>query len=259
MRRHADTVPFSRAALWARRSAFFAFALAALGILLARTHAVDPVGALGVLALSEGLAAIALGLAALAGAVIWRSGRRGAGSAFVGFVLSAAILAPLAYAAILALTLPPVRDLSTDLDRPPGFMPSSKAFAARGGPAPAAMTPEAVGAAKAAYPELRPILVKSDAATAFALATQVAKDLGWKVIDAAPPSERGGGVATVDALDASLLLHIEDEIVIRLTPAEGATIIDLRSVSKLGRHDFGANAKRIAAFAKAVKEAAPTR
>ena len=259
MRRQAEAIPFSRAALWARRCAFFAALLTALGVLLARTHAVDPVGALGVLALAEGLAAIALSLAALAGAVIWRAGLRGAGSAFVGFVVACAILAPLAFTAFLALTLPPLRDLSTDLERPPAFMPSTKAYAARGGPAPAAMTLDAIAAAKAAYPDLRPILVKSDAATAFALALQVAKDLGWRVIDAAPPGERGGGVATIDALDASLLLHIEDEIAIRLTPTEGATLIDLRSVSKLGRHDFGANAKRIAAFAKAVKEAAPAR
>ena len=41
-----------------------------------------------------------------------------------------------------------------------------------------------------------------------------------------------------------------DDITIRIRPLAGQSRIDIRSASRLGRHDFGANAKRIAAFAE---------
>lgn len=259
MRRTVFDVTVSRAAMWSRRLALFALTLAGLAVMLARSRALDPFGALAVLGVAEAIALVALGLAALAGVAIWRLGLKGAGAAFLGFIVSAGTLAPLAYAAGLAVALPAVNDLATDLDTPPPFVSSSKAFAARGGPAPGPMSVAAIAAEKEFYPNFKPILVKTDADAAFAAALQAVKNLGWRVADALPPGDRGGGQAEIDALDASPILHFQDEIVLRLRPLEGATIIDMRSASGLGRHDFGANAKRIAAFAAAIKETAPTR
>jgi len=259
MRRHTIAIETSGAALWSRRLALFALVLAGMAIALARSRALDPLGALSVIGVAEGLALVAFGLAPLAGVAIWRLGHRGAGAAFLGFVVSAAVLAPLVYSAALAIALPAVNDLSTDLDNPPSFVSSSKAFAARGGPVPGAMTPAAIAAEKAFYPNIKPLAVKSDPGAAFAAALQAVKDLGWRVADALPPGDRGGGQAEIDALDSSPILRFQDEIAIRLRPDSGSTVVDLRSVSGMGRHDFGANAKRIAAFAAALKEAAPER
>ena len=257
MRRHAIDIETSRAAIWSRRLALFALVLAGLAVALARSRALDPLGALSVIGVAEGLALVAFGLAPVAGIAIWRQGLRGAGAAFLGFVVSTAVLAPLAYSAALAVALPAVNDLSTDLDNPPAFLSSSKAFAARGGPGPQAMTSAAIAAQKAFYPHLKPLSVKSDSGAAFTAALQAVKDLGWRVADALPPGDRGGGQAEIDALDSSPILRFQDEIAIRLRPDNGSTLVDLRSVSGMGRHDFGANAKRIADFAAAMKESAP--
>jgi len=259
MRRTVPDVRISRAAIWSRRLALFGLILSGLAVMLARSRALDAFGALAVLGVAETIALVALGLAPLAGIVIWRIGLKGAGAAFFGFVVSAGTLAPLAYAAALAVVLPAVNDLATDLDNPPLFVSSSKAFAARGGPAPGPMSAAAIAAEKEFYPNFKPVLVKTDSNAAFAAALQAVKDLGWRVADALPPGDRGGGQAEIDALDASPILHFQDEIVLRLRPSDGATIVDIRSASGMGRHDFGANAKRIAAFAAAMKEATPAR
>jgi uncharacterized protein (DUF1499 family) len=42
-------------------------------------------------------------------------------------------------------------------------------------------------------------------------------------------------------------------VTIRLRPLAGQTRIDMRSASRVGRHDFGANARRIQRFAQEVQ------
>jgi uncharacterized protein (DUF1499 family) len=49
------------------------------------------------------------------------------------------------------------------------------------------------------------------------------------------------------------------DIAIRIKPSATQTRIDIRSVSRLGRHDFGANAGRIVKFASDVADAARER
>ena len=71
---------------------------------------------------------------------------------------------------------------------------------------------------------------------------------GWHVSDESRPAGRIR-IGHIDAVDQTLILGFTDDITIRLRPLAGQTRVDLRSVSRLGRHDFGANAKRIIAFA----------
>jgi hypothetical protein len=255
MRLHLLEDKVSDAAVWSRRLAGFALILALGAIALSRSRLIEPRGALAVLGFAEALALVALGLALVGAVVIWRVGHRGAGAAFVGFVLSVSLLAPLAALAGLALALPAVRDVSTDLDDPPVFLASSRAFAARGGAPPPAMAADAIAAQRQAYPDLAALLLKTDPGAAYQEAMQAAKDLGWRVIDSQPPGDRGGGLAMIDAIDAGPVLRTDDEIAVRLRPSEDGVLVDLRSVSGLGRHDFGVNARRIRAFLAAMKDA----
>src|SRR5580700_11303494 len=93
MRRLIFEEPYSRAAIWSRRLAVFALAVAGMAAGLSRAGAVEPSGALAVLGASLVLACLAALLSAAAAVVIWRTGRRGAGIASVGFVLALALLA----------------------------------------------------------------------------------------------------------------------------------------------------------------------
>ena len=101
--------------------------------------------------------------------------------------------------------------------------------------------------------------VDLEAEQAYRLSLRIAKDLGWRVVDATPPNLRGDGVAHIDATDRSLIFGFVDDIAIRVRPLANQTRIDIRSVSRIGKHDFGANARRIGKFIAAVRDSVQER
>ena len=79
---------------------------------------------------------------------------------------------------------------------------------------------------------------------------KAAAALGWEVVDqVAPGGRRGEGDGRIDAVQRTLIMRFPDDLTIRVRPLAGQTRIDVRSVSRYGRHDFGVNAKRIETFA----------
>ena len=154
MRRLILEEPYSRAAIWSRRLAVFALAVAGMAAALSRAGAVAPAGALAVFGAALVLACLAGLLAVTAGVVIWRTGRRGAGVAAVGLLLAACLLAYPAWLSWRAIALPKLDDVSTDLDpaTPVSFLRSIKALEARGGRTPAEPGAAAREAQRRAYP-----------------------------------------------------------------------------------------------------------
>ena len=60
----------------------------------------------------------------------------------------------------------------------------------------------------------------------------------------------------IEAVATTLLYGFEDEVVIRIAPAEAGSVVDLRSRSRIGRGDLGANAARIRSFLEDLRERA---
>jgi uncharacterized protein (DUF1499 family) len=255
MRRLIVEEPLSRAAVWSLRTAVFALAAAGVAVGLARFAGVDAGAALTVFAAALTLAFLALLLAGSAGVVIWRTGRRGAGRAALGCFLSLALLAYPGYLAAIALQLPMLADVTTDFDSPPAFMISAKARAARVGRTPPAWDPAAEPLQREVYPKVQPILVDLEPVQAYQLALRVTQDLGWKVVDSNPPNLRVDGVAQIEAIARSPVFGFAYDIAVRVRPLASQTRIDLRSVSRVGRQDFGANAHHFDRFAAAVQDA----
>ena len=255
MRRLIVEEPDSRAALWSLRTAIFALAAAAVAVGLARFAGVEAGAALTVFAAALTLAFLALLLAGSAGVVIWRTGRRGAGQAALGCFLSLALLAHPAYLAAIALSLPMMVDVTTDFASPPAFMISAKARAARVGVTPPAWDPADEALQQDAYPKVQPILVDLEPTQTYQLVLRVAKDIGWKIVDSNPPNLRVDGVAQIEAIARSPVFGFADDIAVRVRPLASQTRIDLRSASRVGRQDFGANAHLVARFAAAVQDA----
>jgi len=257
MRRLILEEPYSRAAIWSRRLAVFALVVAGMAAALSRAGAVDPSGALAVLGAALVLACLAGLLAATAAIVIWRTGRRGAGVAFVGLMLALGLLGYPAFLSWRAISLPAINDVSTDPDPATSvsFLRSIKALEARGGRTPPEPSPAAREAQQRAYPKVQPILVDMETNAAYQLALEAAKARGWRIVDAIAPSVREG-VGHIDAADKSLFLGFVDDIAIRVKPLANQTRIDIRSTSRVWRHDFGANAARIQKFAAEVQELA---
>jgi uncharacterized protein (DUF1499 family) len=79
-------------------------------------------------------------------------------------------------------------------------------------------------------------------AEAFARAERAARAMGWQIVAVAPEAMR------IEATDTTLFFGFKDDIVIRVRPSEHGSVVDMRSLSRVGTSDVGVNAKRIRAF-----------
>lgn len=249
MRRLILEEPYSRAAIWSRRLAAAAIVASLAAVGLARVDRFDSNLALTALWVGLFLAGAALLLAAAGAVVIWRTGRRGVGLVLAAVLLAAAPLAFPLWLTAQAFRLPVLNDISTDLVDPPEFSRSAVALAARGGHIPPFVDPKRREAQRAAYPATQPIIIDLEVDEAHALLLKVVGALKWRLVEQRPPGGRFG-FGHIDAIDRTLVMGFRDDVTIRLRPLAGQSRIDIRSVSRLGRHDFGANARRIAAFAE---------
>ena len=95
-----------------------------------------------------------------------------------------------------------------------------------------------------AYPDIRSVRIDQPVAEVIEKAKRLAEDRGWDVANVDPASGHLEATATIS------LFRFKDDVVIRARAAENgqASIIDMRSVSRVGIHDLGANAKRVRQF-----------
>jgi len=246
--------PYSDSALWSRRLAFFAMAVILTGLALARIG-LDPTAVLAVLGSAITMACLAVLCAGAATIAIWRTGRKGVGLLLSGAFVAALVLAYPAYLAYEAIRLPPLHDITTDVDDPPSFSLSRAALAARHGFVPASVAPALRQQQLDAYPDVQPIILDLDADDAYQLVLQAAAAEHWTIINKVPLGGRMG-LGHIDAIARGLVLGFPNDITIRIRPLAGQTRVDVRAVSRIGQHDFGANARRILAFADELKSEA---
>jgi uncharacterized protein (DUF1499 family) len=166
-------------------------------------------------------------------------------------VLSVAISLPVI---ILPLTwlntassVPPIHDITTDFENPPQFeeVVNLRAKASNGldyGGEPIAAQQ------REAYPYIQPLQINASPEAAFNTALQTVRELGWDVV--AHNSQRG----RIEAVDTTFWFGFKDDVVIRITALDGGSRVDIRSVSRVGRSDVGANAKRIHTFIRTFRK-----
>jgi hypothetical protein len=142
--------------------------------------------------------------------------------------------------------VPPIHNISTDTDNPPVF---DAVVALRGDES----NPLAYGSAelpaaelavlqKAAYPKVVGIDSELSMSEAVARAETVLADQGLEIVSVNP--EKG----LVEATATTRWFGFKDDVVVRVTAAAAGTRIDMRSVSRVGQSDIGANAARIEKF-----------
>ena len=139
--------------------------------------------------------------------------------------------------------LPMIHDITTDLDRPPQFVAILPLRQNAPNPATYGGIEVAMEQRKA-YPDLRTLILNQPASEAFPRVLETAKAMGWRIVDSVPAEGR------IEATDTTFWFGFTDDIVIRITPAENRSLVDIRSVSRVGKSDVGTNAKRIRAFMK---------
>lgn len=236
------------------RGAELAFKVALAGGILAILAALSMAGAgpayrTGLLSLGDAFsmlryaAYIALGAAGLGlvGLLIAAFTRRALPALIGGLV----ILAGLVLVAVpwmqlqQAQSVPPIHDITTDMDDPPAFEALVDAREA----APNAVDYPGEATARQqreAYPAIRPLVLNTPLDEVLAAAEAAARDAGWEIAAV--------GNARLEATATTTWFGFEDDVVIRLTKTPDGVRVDMRSASRLGRSDVGTNAARIQAF-----------
>ena len=185
------------------------------------------------------LAAVVLALAAAL--LAWKYGtRRAVVATAAGLVLSFIVAGPPLYYWRTVDRVPRIHDISTDTDNPPRYiavLPLRK-----GAENPADYSAEVAAQQKKAYPDIAPAMLALPPAQALQRAERAARALGWEIVAVAP------GDLRIEATDTTLLFGFKDDIVIRIAAAGNGSRVDLRSLSRVGKSDFGVNAKRIRKF-----------
>ena len=151
-----------------------------------------------------------------------------------------------------ARSVPAIHDVSTDLADPPQF----RMLALRADnldDVPGADDAEMKGLNpqqrweslhRNAYGDVRTVRISEPVIDVVAKAERLAKARDWDVAIADPIEGR------VEATATTALFRFKDDVVLRVRPSEDGkgSVVDMRSVSRVGVSDLGVNAKRVRAF-----------
>lgn len=150
-----------------------------------------------------------------------------------------------------AKSVPPIHDISTDTANPPLFQTllaqraSAPNSAVYGGN-------EVATQQHAAYPDVQPLQFNATPTDTFKAALSVARSMGWIIAAQAPEDGR------IEATATTLWFGFKDDVVIRVRPDNAGTRVDIRSESRVGGSDVGANAARIRQFSGKLRKALGT-
>lgn len=235
---------------WTRRVSTLAISagtVAVLSILLP-----GPLYRAGVLGLKAAFSGVTFGfglgvLATLLGLVglllaLLRRPRGSTTRALIAMLLGALAFVPPLMFMQKARSVPAIHDISTDTANPPLFRalltervdaPNSPIY---GGEKVAAQQ-------RTAYPDIKPLHFATSPDDTFKAALNVAQSMGWTIAAQVPHEGR------IEATSSTLWFGFKDDVVIRVRAEGGGARVDVRSESRVGGSDVGANAARIRKFA----------
>jgi len=140
-----------------------------------------------------------------------------------------------------AKSLPMIHNISTDVNNPPQF---NEVLKLRNESDNSLYYDTAVLAKiqKQAYPGIETFVTTESHEIVFKKASAVVAMLGWGLVNKNTQS------GIIEATETSGLWGFNDDVVIRIKEDGDKVLIDVRSVSRIGKSDLGANAKRIKRF-----------
>ncbi|MFT6489819.1 MAG: hypothetical protein ACJAXQ_000596 [Parvibaculaceae bacterium] len=156
-------------------------------------------------------------------------------------VMGLIVAVPVIAAIDAGRTSPFIHDISTDVANPPEFVAIVEARG-NGKFNSLERTSEVAQLQQAGYPELGGLYVDRLPGQVFELALETAQAQGWTIVAVSPET------GLIEASATTLVLGFTDDVVIRVTDVNGKAMVDVRSASRVGMSDMGANAKRIKAY-----------
>ncbi len=194
-----------------------------------------------------GIAALLIGLYTVLRYL--KAGKRIILVALLGMLLAGGYVGYIGTQISKARSLPMIHDITTDLENPPAFavlelrkdnlqnMPGHKDPEFRGMDA----RERWMKMHQNAYGDIQTLTLQAPTDEVFAKAEALIKQGGWEIATADAAEGR------IEATDTVALLKFKDDVVLRIVSGEkeGETIVDIRSVSRIGLSDLGVNAKRV--------------
>jgi uncharacterized protein (DUF1499 family) len=224
---------------WSVRIALVAVLLVVLGPLLAFAGVLP--GLYGFmlygLAVPVGLVAVVVGI------VTALRGRPGPGMVALALGLGAVLV--VLFPGFASGGRPRINDISTDLEDVPAFTQAGTQAENKGRDM--GYPEEFKPTVREFYKQLAPLRVKAPADEVFQQALGLAREQPrWQVTVVDPQARTFEGVVETK------LFRFHDDFVVRVRPDGEGTRVDMRSKSRVGKGDLGANAKRIELFLEAL-------
>ena len=177
-----------------------------------------------------------------------RPARRGLSFAATGLMAGLLAYAVPASGLNQARSVPKIHDITTDTVNPPAFVAVLPVRQKAGATNSAVYAGESIASQqRLAYPDIKPLTAQDTPDRLFDRALLLARKSGWEILK---PDRQSG---RIEATDTTLWFGFKDDIVIRVQgDVAGGSRLDIRSVSRVGRSDAGANAARIRQYLAAL-------
>jgi uncharacterized protein (DUF1499 family) len=247
----AVTTIDSAASRWSSRIALFSLGILIAAAFLHRLFGMPTPVAFNLAVGAYIGVALSLFAAFVAAISIWRHGVGGTARIVFAVFLDLLLLSiPLMVMAV-AKDTPPINDVSTDPVKPPQFETVAK-MRPLGSNSTAYPGAEFAAEQARAYPDLKTMSVERSADETFELAVEAVKRLKMSIVREEAPELERGEAGMIEAVDRTLVMGFYDDVAIRVSGDEDRARIDIRSASRFGSSDLGANAERIRALMREI-------
>jgi uncharacterized protein (DUF1499 family) len=191
-------------------------------------------------------AALLLGAIAVLLSLVGLARPGGKGMALAGVVLGL-IAAGMPAKSIYTAKHSPIHDVSTDRDNPPQFAAVLPLRAAAKAANSTDYDAKTAQLQKETYPDIGPLHLDVPPAQAFDRALAAARGAGWEIVANDPAQSR------IEATATTFWFGFKDDIVVRVAAEGNGSRLDVRSLSRIGHSDVGANARRVRDYLAKVK------
>lgn len=142
---------------------------------------------------------------------------------------------------------PPIHDITTDTMNPPQFIavaplradaPNNMIY----GDQPNWDQPRMAAAQQEAYPDIIPQEFSESKEVVFERALSAVQAMGWEVVD------QNASTGRIEATDTTFWFRFKDDVVIVVSETAQGSVLNARSLSRVGTSDVGKNAARLREF-----------
>lgn len=273
---------WSASARWCERIAVLCLPYFAIVVLLHRFGEITAPQTFRLIAFGLLMVLISLFLGVRAFLDLWNFGRKGGRATIRGIVISLLLLAPFAWFAYLAVEKPMINDIATNPYAPPPFLTAEEIRRQQAEEGMNQLTVYDENYAEqllAAYPEVSSRRYNAGALRIYEVARGLIEKRGWQitgqmglpetlvsddgadgeedtqsaVVAAANQPAEGADAAIprdirIEAVSRSLVFGFPRDVVIQIVSESESTLVDMRSASRWGAHDYGENAAAIDKF-----------